>query len=269
MSTNRKMFLFVVLPIVIIFITVSFFANRGLRNSAGEAGNINLPKASDQMPRTKNSSIDEPPLKLKSIGINLDTYNPATGMAGDLKFTKAKFSSGIQLLFSDFGYTIKAAYSASGQDKTSPQPTFIAPMGTKVMALVDGVVVDIPTLYSNDYSVMVAPDKKSQWRYETEHVINPIVKVGDRVKAGQVVAEVSGYDAHGYDGLGLFEIGVMKGGQTPQHICPFAHLDDSIKEAVRQKLTNLYKEWEEYRGDTSLYDEAVLKMPGCLSLDPV
>ena len=57
--------------------------------------------------------------------------------------------------------------------------------------MVDGIVVGVPKLYSDDYSIQVANSMSSRWRYETEHVINPLVKEGDTVKAGQVIAEVS------------------------------------------------------------------------------
>lgn len=216
------------------------------------------------------SSDDEPdpngpPLKLKSIGINLDHYKASTGMAGDLKFTKNKLE--FNRLWMDYGFVIPANQTAGGQDKANPQPTFILPAGTKVLALVDGVVVDIPKLYSDDYSVMVAPDKGSQWRYETEHVINPLVKVGDKVKAGQPVAEVSPHNT-APAGYGIVEIGILKGGNPPQHICPFAYLDSSVKDDIVNKMISFYKSWEEYKGDSSLYDEN-LKTPGCITLDPI
>lgn len=215
----------------------------------------------------KQKDPNEPPLKLKGIGLNLDNYDPATNMAGDLMFTKTKLQ--FDLLFTDYGYVITAGNSATGQDKANPQPTFIAPEGTKVHALVDGVVIDVPKLYSNDYSVMVGTgDSDSPWRYETEHVINVSVKVGDKVKAGQVVAEVAPHNI-APAGFGIVEIGILHGGNPPQHVCPFAYLDDSIKADVQKKLTAFYKSWEQYKGNTNLYDEANMKIPGCLTLDPI
>ena len=69
--------------------------------------------------------------------------------------------------------------------KFTKQPTFILPLGTKVQSLVDGIVVDIPTVWSGDFSVMVGTgDDKSPWRYETEHVKNVLIQVGDKVSAG-------------------------------------------------------------------------------------
>src|SRR3989344_258827 len=207
-------------------------------------------------------------VRIKHLGVNLDYYDSKTNKAGDFVFTKAKFTSGIQLLFTDFGYVIKGENSSTGQDKANPQPTFILPLGTKVHSLVDGEVQDVPKLYSNDYSVMVQAEG-SELIFETEHVINVKVKKGDKVKAGQVVAEVSDYSAHGYDGLGLVEIGMLKGGNPPYHICPFDYLDSSIKDETVKKINALKKSWEEYRGDTTLYDESKEITPGCLTSDPI
>lgn len=269
MSSTRKIFLLVVLPLLVIFIGAVIYSFR--LQPGGQPSTVNntssSPTTSDIKPKAKS---DEPPLKIKHLGINLGPYDPATGMAGDLKFSKANFTSGIQLLFSDFGYVIKAAYTSSGQDKASPQPTFIAPLGTKVRSLVDGVVFEVTKLYSGDYSVQVYDGKSATWVYETEHVINVTVKKGDKVTAGQVVGEVSDYSKQGYDGLGLFEIGILHGGNPPQHVCPFSYLDDSIKADTFAKLSALMKSWEEYRNDPTLYpEESTYPVLGCLSLDPI
>ncbi len=204
--------------------------------------------------------------KIKSLGINLAAYDPATNMAGDIKFTKANFAAGLQMIFFEYGYEVPA--NSAGPAKRNPQPTFIAPLGTKVMSLVDGEVANVPQLYSGDYSIHVQPSG-SDLIFETEHVINVQVKAGDKVKAGQVIAEVSDYDAKNYDGLGLFEIGILKGGNPPSHLCVFDYLDDSMKDETLQQITALKKSWEEYRGDSTIYDESQVVIPGCLSREPV
>lgn len=212
------------------------------------------------------SSADEPPLLLKSIGFNLALYDPQTNRAGDFKFTKAKLQ--FDRLLMGYGFHIPGEMSSNGA-KDNPQPTFILPLGTKVRSLVDGVVADIPILYSGDVSIMVTDGQNEQWRYETEHVINPLVKVGDRVTAGQEIAEVSDYDKHGSAGMGLFEIGILKGGNPPEHLCPFAYLDPSVKADVQTELRQFYADWESYRSDTSLYDETSESPIGCLTIDRI
>lgn len=202
--------------------------------------------------------------KIKHLGVNLDYYDKATNKAGDFVFTKENLE--FNRLFFEYGYVIPA--NSIGSEKKNPQPTFILPLGTKVHSLVDGEVVEIPKLYSNDYSVMVKGEG-SELIFETEHVINVKVKKGDRVKAGDVIAEVSDYDAKNYAGMGLVEIGVLKGGNPPSHVCPFDYLDDSIKDDLLKKITAFQKSWEEYRGDNTIYDESAAVIPGCLTRDPI
>src|SRR3989338_1339546 len=140
-------------------------------------------------------NTDEPPLKLKSIGVEFS----------DFKFTKEKLQ--FNRLFMDYGFMIPA--SPDNPSKSNPQPTYILPLGTPVRSLVDGIVASMPTLWSGDISIQVTTDGKLQkWSYETEHVINPKVKVGDKVKAGQIIAEVSNFDKGASPGYGAVEIGI-------------------------------------------------------------
>ena len=205
------------------------------------------------------TSIDseEPPLKLKNIGVNFS----------DFKFTKEKLQFG--RLFMEFGFIIPGNQASSGKDKSNPQPTFILPLGTPVRSLVDGVVAAMPTLWSGDISIQVTIDGKMQkWIYETEHVRNPKVKIGDKVKAGQIIAEVGSFSGGDPLGFGAVEIGILKGGNPPEHVCPFAYLDESIREETLAKIKDLFKSWEDFIGDVNLYDES-LEIPGCLTLDPI
>lgn len=217
-------------------------------------------------PSAKTTSTDTPPLLLKSIGINLDYYDSKTGKAGDFLFTKQKLQ--FNSLFMGYGFFIPA--SSASPDKKNPQPTYILPLGTQVRSLVDGVVANMPTLWSGDISIQVTTDGKLQrWVYEVEHVINPKVKVGDKVTAGQIVGEVSNFDKGAPPGFGAVEIGILKGGNPPQHVCPFAYLDPSIKEEMLAKIKAFYRSWEEYYGSAALYNEETTAIPGCLTLSPI
>lgn len=217
-------------------------------------------------PAEPTRSAEAPPLLLKSIGFELDQYDPATNRAGDLEFTRKRLNFG--RLWMDYGFVIPAEQTASGQAKANPQPTFILPLGTKVRSLVDGVVVRVEKLYSNDWTVMVADKPNNKWIYETEHVANPSVKVGDLVTAGQIIAEVANFNNNAPDGFGVFEIGILQGGNPPSHVCPFAYLDSSIKEAAYASIRRFYADWETYTGNPDLYDET-LAVPGCASLQAI
>lgn len=216
----------------------------------------------------KSVNPNEPDLKLKSIGVNLGNYDPKTNRAGDFLFTKENISQYGNLIFMDYA-KVEIANEVDTAGGMSPQASFIVPLGTPIRSLVDGVVTRVPKLYSGDYSIHVASSMESQWVYETEHVIDPTVKVGDKVKAGQVIAKPSDYNSHHHPGFGLYEIGILHAGNPPAHVCPFNYLDDSIKNDVQAKMRAFYKSWEAYMGDDKLYDEAKMVVPGCYSLDKI
>lgn len=219
------------------------------------------------MPSSTSSAKDEPPLLIKSLGLTFEPYDAITGRAGDFVFTKTKLQ--FNRLWMDYGFTIPAEQTSNGVDKRNPQPTFIVPLGTKVHSLVDGTVLEVTMLYSGDYSILVGTgDKQSPWRYETEHVVNPLVKVGDTVTAGEVIAEAGNFNNNAPDGFGLFEIGLLRGGNPPQHLCPFQYLDPSTEEKVFATIRRLYSDWENYIGNTNLYDETTAT-PGCETLDKI
>lgn len=209
-------------------------------------------------------------VKIKSLGIDIDYYDPQTNQAGDIVFMKDTFQEGsIDRVFMEYGYTMAGNSANNFQDRSNPQPTFLLPVGTKVQSLVDGVVENVSKLYSGDYSVMVK-GKGSDLIFETEHVMNVTVKAGDTVKGGQVIAEVSDYDAKNYGGkYSLLDIGVLQGGNPPRHVCLSDYLDDSIKDETLKKITALKKSWEEYRGDPTIYDESSVLIPGCVSREPI
>lgn len=221
--------------------------------------------AVSRSPIIQKTNNDKPTLLLKGIGVNLDYYDSALNRAGDFVFTKQNLH--FKRLFMDYGFFIPS--SSASPNKYNPQPTFVLPLGTPVRSMVDGIVANIPTLWSGDYSVQVtASGKLETWVYEVEHLINPTVKVGDRVTAGQIIGEVSAFDAGAPAGFGAVEIGILKGGNPPQHVCPFAYLDPSIKQEIEKKIIAFYKAWEVYIGDQTLYDEYT-GTPGCLTLNPI
>ena len=92
---------------------------------------------------------DAPP-RLKSIGFNLDYYDSSTNRAGDFHFTEAlaKVLSGDpiyqKLIWSDYG--TQDNRSPNDPTKRNVQPTFILPLGTKVLAPIDGEVTRVEIL---------------------------------------------------------------------------------------------------------------------------
>ena len=208
-------------------------------------------------------------VKIKSMPVDIGAYDPVTKRSGDLVFPEKKLPEGVQpVLFSEFGYKMPGNSANNFQSQASPQPTFIVAPKTKIKSMIDGQVVSVSKLYSNDYSIHMK-GKGSDLIFEHEHVINPLFKEGDTVKAGTVIATASDYDARNLFGLGVFEMGLLKGGNPPIHLCIFDYLDESIKQDTFSKINALKKSWEEYTGDNSLYDESSTAIPGCITRDPI
>lgn len=251
--------IFLLIALVLVVGGVSYFAYDRIANKSKQNPN-SAPQTSNKSSQSDSSGSDTP--TIKNLPIELGKYDPTTGMAGDLKFAKWKMEpGGLDAIFLEYGRKIVNSISP-GEGRLNPQPTFIAPLGTKVRSIVDGTVYDVPKLYSNDYSIMVQ-GKDQSIIFETEHIINPQVKKGDIVKAGQVIAEVSDYDSHNLNGLGLVEMGVLLPGNPPQHACTFDYLDPAVKDDISKKLTQLMDDWESFVGDKNIFDQANQPIVGC------
>jgi len=209
---------------------------------------------------------------IENIGLEIDFYNNATNKAGDFEFDTFIYPWGEEIynhkVFYDYG---DISTNEEGVTELEPQPIFIVPLGTKVHAITSGVISDISTLYSDDYTIHVIKPENPKWTYEHEHVINLTVEIGDKVTAGQIIAEVSDYNQWlKNDGYGVFDIGILTTENgNPVHHCPFMYLNESVKQDYFEKINALYESWEKYTDNRSLYDEDKHAIPGCITLDPI
>lgn len=180
----------------------------------------------------------------------------------------------------DYGRVLPPS-SARPVTQANPQTTFYAPLGTPVLAVVSGTVTSIPTLYSNDFSIMIASAGQGG-TWEHEHVMNVRVRVGDRVTAGQVIADVSDYECSwGRNGnpadplcqsrLGLVEVGLLYGGTTPMHRCPFEPdvVDPALQNDLFSQLTSARTRIKTAFGNPSLFGESSWATPQCVTLSRV
>ena len=217
--------------------------------------------------RSTYRAIDETDVpKIKHPGLDLAEYDPEVMRAGDVVFWDDTQTLGqLNVPFIEFGYTIPA--NSVGPAKVNPQPTFVTIPEAKVYSLIDGEVIKVEEIYSGDYTIHVAESKFSPYIFETEHVINPRVQVGDRVTAGQHIAQASTYDANNFNGNGIVEFGILLKGKPPAHLCPYTYLDDNIRDEVYTFLRSIYSSWNETPGQ-EIYNED-LPVPGCVTTEAV
>ena len=234
----------------------------GSGTSNGIASNASIPKA------------------VKNWGLAVDTYSASTGKAGVMQIRGVTPPT-----FSDPADTamyrhILGIYGEDVRGAKEPQMSFIAPLGTPVISMVGGTVCDLPQLYSNDYSVRVAPTGTScmpggaSILFEHEHLVNPSVKVGDRVKAGQPIGLVSDYNPNWKAlGFGTIETGVFfsknDNSGKPWHACLANYLDPATKASMLAVLTSVENAWIAERNDPSLYSLAAQNPVGCLTQDDI
>ena len=219
------------------------------------------------------------PKVIKNWGLELSTYDPSTGMAGVMPVRGVQTptfeaspddNDAYGRIVELYGATLK-----SKPDVESPQMAFIAPLGTPVISMVDGTVCDLANLWSGDYSIRVAPPgiackgAAADVLFEHEHVINPKVKVGSKVKAGQVIATVSDYNPHWKaKGSGMVETGVFFGKRKstgPWHACLANYLAPGSKATMLAVLRSIEEAWNVERNDPSLYDLGAQNPVGCLT----
>ncbi len=232
------------------------------------------------------SSADIPKV-IESWGFDLRPFDPSTGMAGLMKITGARTPEPDPTNPMDSRYLF-IDYGKGDGGSTDLQMAFFLPLGTPVLAMVDGVVCDVPKLYSGDYSVRIAApgtpctisgtgetaQGQAAVLFETEHVLDPLVKVGDTVVAGQQVATVSDYRNDWRPlGLGIVEIGVAfiknDGTGKPWHACPARFLAPSVAAQLTAALASIHAAWEAEKGEASLYDEDAQPILGCTTLDDI
>ena len=173
---------------------------------------------------------------------------------------------------------IFGVYGMDLKGMKEPQIAIIAPLGTPVISMVDGTVCNLSKVWSNDYTVGVAPIgtpcMMGNWAtvlFEHEHLINPMVKVGDKVKAGQQIGTVSDYNQHWKaKGFGMIEIGVFfvkKGSNKSWHACLGNYLAPAKRDSMLAVLTSVQMAWMAELSDPTLYDLGAQNPVVCLTND--
>lgn len=224
------------------------------------------------------------PSIIESWGFDLAAYDPATRMAGVMSLAPIPFPADSMMQTPITYYGAPATRPQDRPGFVDPQPTFYLPINTAVRSIITGTVCDVKKLntgYSDDYSIGVAPTCKPDTAngqgfgvpatWEHEHVMEPAVKVGDKVKAGQVIAKVSYYTTSSWmysAGIGLFEIGILTGTSDGRamHLCPALYFAPKMKAALLKQLADAARAYEANTGRT-FYSEQTLAT-GCITDQP-
>jgi hypothetical protein len=92
-----------------------------------------------------------------------------------------------------------------------------------------------------------------------DHVRNVTVEEGDSVTAGQVLGIPGAWAAI----AGQYELQVNDDVHDT-YACPMTFLAPEVAAATAASLEQLMSDWETFKGDPTLFDEASMAVPGCL-----
>lgn len=241
--------------------------------AGGGNGNSGNGGSSSGMGLASNTQI---PKVIQNWGLALAPYDAASGKAGVMQLAGVTPPTFPNPEDNNMYSRIVGLYGEQLKGVQEPQMAFMAPLGTPVIAMVDGTVCDLPTLYSNDFSVRVAPTgvacsgNAANVLFEHEHLINPLVKLGDTVKAGQQIGTVSDFNPNWKaKGIGIIETGVffMKNDNSgrPWHACLANYLAPDKAASMTATLSSIEQGWMSVRGDSALYNVAAQNPVGCLT----
>ena len=191
---------------------------------------------------------------LAHLAVNFAPYDPRTGRAGDFDFTAEK---GLRKIVREFGAPVT---TPDGSTKHLPELDYFVPGGYPIVAIIDGVVSWVQEQGERDYELLLQPSAKNPWWVSYDHVRDLRVSAGQQVKVGDTLAVASGDDRHGF-----FELMVGSYADTTA-VCPLLLLAPEKRAAAEASIARLMKDWEEFKGDPGVWDEAAMTRPGC-SLD--
>lgn len=197
--------------------------------------------------------VDEPPV-LKNLVVHFDVWEQSSNQAGDFLFDETE-----EKVFLEFGAEV------TGPDGPKILPTFEyrVDVSTDLQVPCDGIITD--TLYqqeTGDYEVWIQPTEESAWTVIIDHVTELKYFPGMRVIAGDILGKPGPWSTL----LGRVELMVfnMNDGRA---YAPFSVFDPNLAPEYESRVWQLMSEWEAFKNDTTLYDEAAMETywAGCLA----
>ncbi len=249
------------LRVILLLLTLAVAGCGGGSSSGGDSG------AGSGGSPSNNTPVDygTRPV-IKNLHIAVDTYDPNTGDAGDMHFSSQYEFDTVhtQKAFMEFnGLLIDDGTGLAGG--SLPHFTFVVPAGTAIYSMSDGIVMAVEPQYDAavivDYEVRIAPDNTSSYLLVYDHLDQVTVSAGDTVVAGEQIAQATTMK--------------VEADVTLDHsvsLCPVDFFDPSVATQLEDKLTQLMLDWETFKSDDTLYDEASMYKPGCVtqtSEDPI
>lgn len=205
---------------------------------------------------TNKSEPTEPepnklPFVIENLGVTFADWDKQSNHAGDFYLTY-DFSK----IFSEFGAQV---LDPDWNIKELPTFTYVISNDASVFSISEGQVVRIyHQEESNDYDFSIRSMNDPSYDIVYDHLVNLKIKIGDYIQAGDTLGSPKPLNSE----IGLVEI-MINNLNTGLSYCPFCCFNEDKLEEYEQKVFQLMKDWEEFKGDTAVYDEKNHVFPGC------
>ncbi|MBN2202082.1 peptidoglycan DD-metalloendopeptidase family protein, partial [bacterium] len=194
---------------------------------------------------------EETEFRVRNLGVEFGPWNPSTHRAGDFLF-----KAGGDRVFVEFGARVT---DANGVVREFPAFEFRVLKNTSVRTVASGRVVQLDFREdTQDYGITVRSEADPQWDVLYGHLRNPRVTLNASVSAGSVLGDPGEWDAD----LGRFHFMIVHTTNRFSH-CPFSLFDPATVDAVTEQVSRLMADWEAFKDDPAVYDEAAQASPGC------
>ena len=108
----------------------------------------------------------------------------------------------------------------------------------------------------NEFSIQSLNDPSYTVVYD--HLVNLKIQTGDRIQPGDPLGNPRPWTSE----VGGLEI-MVNNLDTKLSYCPLSFMNEETFENNVQNITQLIRDWEEFKEDTTIYDQENHVIPGC------
>lgn len=189
---------------------------------------------------------------LSNLIIEFGKFDANTNTSGDFYFHDYD-----DKIFLEFGAEVD---DGEGGSKILPTFEYRVKDDADVISPCDGWVTHLEFQDdSDDYELYIKTNALSLYSVSIDHITDLSVSVGQFVRAGDLLGKPGTWHQ---EGVGRVELDIFSGSGT--HHAPFAFFDSALKDDYEDEVWDFMEDWEDFKGDDSLYNEDDMLYAGCL-----
>lgn len=133
--------------------------------------------------------------------------------------------------------------------------------GSTVVSPVSGTIIELEYDENpGDYSMSIEAPNASDWKIIIDHVLEPTIKIGDSVTAGQSLGVAGVWEKS----FGRTELQIFNNNDKLSY-CPAAFLSSEVSSLILDELTAFMRSWMDFIGNQSAYEIEKMNPAGCLA----